>query len=248
MVATAVGAAFGSITVFFLLAEDVADGGRLVSRDQAVLGWFIDHRTDASISIAKLISTLGSFTVLLILAAVLGVWLLARGWRSVLPIAPAAALALGGLASTIAKSHYGRDRPPISVHAVTVTLAAFPSGHATDAAAFFLAAASVLALTIARRRSMQVLLLAGGLVCAGLVGLSRLVLGVHWLSDVVAGWALGTTIATVIVITLWYAATRTTTTSRSGSQAQQTDSAKPISAAASTRSLSPRPRNGREYR
>jgi undecaprenyl-diphosphatase len=211
VVAIAAGVAAASVTLFLLVAEGVARAGSLVSRDQAVLGWFIDHRTDAWIRVAKLISTIGSFTVLLILSAVVGLWLLSRGWRSVLPVAPAVALALGGLASTVAKAHYGRDRPPTELHATRVTLAAFPSGHATDAAAFFLSAAFVLALTVAPRRTIQALLVVGGLLCAGLVGLSRLVLGVHWLSDVVAGWALGTTVAIVMVVTLWYAATRTTT-------------------------------------
>ena len=102
-----------------------------------------------------------------------------------------------------------RDRPPVSLHATAVTVAAFPSGHATHAAAFRpLAASFTLALTIAHRPRTQALLVVAGLFFAALVGLSRLVLCVHWLSDVVAGWALGSAAAIAVVVTFWYLTTR----------------------------------------
>jgi undecaprenyl-diphosphatase len=205
-VAVAVGAA--SSVVFLAIAQELAGGGGLVAHDEAVLTWFVDHRTDAWISAARFVSTIGGFTSLLIVGVLVGVWLRTRGWRLVLAFAPVVALLLGSLASTTAKAHYGRDRPPVAVQATKVTLAAFPSGHATDAASFFLAVSFVLALTIAARRYVKVLLGVGGVALAGLVGLSRLVLGVHWLSDVVAGWALGTTVAIAVVLALWYVATR----------------------------------------
>jgi membrane-associated phospholipid phosphatase len=89
-----------------------------------------------------------------------------------------------------------------------VVHAAFPSGHATDAAAFCLAAALTLANTIARQRTTQALLVVAGVLLAGVVGISRLVLGVHWLSDVVAGWALGSAIAVAVTVGLWCLAMR----------------------------------------
>ncbi len=197
-----------NLVLFALIAEDLLEGGGLISHDEAVSAWFIEHRTDALISAAKVVSAIGSFLWLSVFAVLLGLWLWRRGWHVALAVAPAASLVLASLASTVSKAHFDRERPPVVLHATTVTLAAFPSGHATDAAAFFLAASLTLAITMAHRRWMRVLLVATGLVLAALVGLSRLVLGVHWLSDVVAGWALGSAIAIATVVTLWYLSTR----------------------------------------
>jgi undecaprenyl-diphosphatase len=195
--------ASANVLVFMLIAEDVLNGGGLVSHDQAVLAWFVDHRTQALINAAKVVSTLGSFVSLAIMAALLGLWLWRRGWHLGLAAAPLVSVVLASLASTTAKAIFGRPRPPVNVHAEHVSLKAFPSGHATDAAAFFLSAALVLAITVAHRRSTQVVLVVTGIGLAALVGLSRLVLGVHWLSDVVAGWALGSAFALTIVATSW---------------------------------------------
>ena len=197
-----------NLVLFALIAEDLLDGGGLISHDEAVSAWFVEHRTDALISAAKVVSTIGGFVSLAIVGALLGLWLWRRGWHVALAAAPVVSLVLASLASTASKALFDRERPPVVLHATTVTLAAFPSGHATDAAAFFLAASLTLAITIAHHRSTRALLVATGLFLAMLVGLSRLVLGVHWLSDVVAGWALGSAIAIAVVVTLWYLSTR----------------------------------------
>jgi undecaprenyl-diphosphatase len=197
-----------SVLLFTLIAEDVVDGGGLISHDDAVLAWFIDHRTERLISAARFVSTIGGFASLLVVALVVGFGLWRRRVHVMLAIAPLLALLLASLASTLAKAAFDRNRPPVTVHATTVTLAAFPSGHATDAAAFFLAGSLTLSVTVVRHRWSQVLLIACGVVLATLVGLSRLVLAVHWLSDVIAGWALGTAIGLTVVVTLWYTSAR----------------------------------------
>jgi undecaprenyl-diphosphatase len=197
-----------SLALFVLIAEDVLDGGGLISHDKAVLSWFVDHRTDSMISAARFVSTIGGLVSLVCVGALLGLWLWRRRWHLGLAVAPLASLLLAAVASAVAKAIFDRPRPPIPVHETHVTSPAFPSGHATNAAAFFLAAAFVLALTVAHHRRHQLALIATGIVCVALVGISRLVLAVHWLSDVVAGWALGTAIAITTVVIAWYVTTR----------------------------------------
>ena len=146
-----------------------------------MLAWFVDHRTDWSIRVAKLLGTTGAFVTpgdrrrLLI-----GIWLWRRGSHVLIVAAP--------LASVAARWLSGRQRWPSRCSSEIVlrlwwtrpqvTLASFPSGHATNfEPAFGIAVGLTLALTIAHRRSAKVILVAGGLLFAVLVGVSRLVLG-----------------------------------------------------------------------
>jgi undecaprenyl-diphosphatase len=188
-----------SVGLFLLIAEDRLEGGGFIRWDHAVLNWFVDHRTDLWVSASKSISNVGSFLVLLLVGIVLAavLWRRGKGWA--LPGAPVVAICLASLTSTIAKAAFDRPRPPIATRATSAALAAFPSGHATHSAAFFLSAALVLCLTSLRTWRSQILLLTGAAALAGLVGISRLVLAVHWLSDVVAGLALGTAVAVITV-------------------------------------------------
>jgi undecaprenyl-diphosphatase len=202
-ISVAAGVVAASLAIFALIAEDVLDGGGLIAHDQAVFSWFVEHRTDRLIDVARFVSTAGGFVGLTIMGIVLAVWLTARGVHLALAAASLLALLLASVASTAAKAFFDRQRPPVEAHAIAVGLAAFPSAHATNAAAFFLCASFVLAITSARRAGSQAALVAVGAFLAALVGVSRLVLAVHWLSDVVAGWALGTAIAVTVFMTAW---------------------------------------------
>ncbi len=193
------------LVVFVVLAEDVHDGGGLIAHDRQILDWFIAHRTAWHVDVANAVSAVAAFAVLFVAAAVIGLVLRLRGIHPLLAFAPVLSLVVGGLASTGAKAFFERERPPLVLHETTVTLSAFPSGHATDAAAFFVALSLVLAITCARTPATRALLIAIGLGLAVVVGLSRLILGVHWPSDVVAGWALGTAVAVTVVVSLWSA-------------------------------------------
>jgi membrane-associated phospholipid phosphatase len=196
----------GCLGLFALIAEDVLDGGGLISHDEAVLSWFVDHRTDWLITAARWVSAIGGFAGLCVAGVAVGLVLWSRRVAPALAAAPLLALLLGGLAALAAKAAFGRERPPIALHETTVGVASFPSTHATDAAAFLIGLGLVLALTAVRQPRRKVAVVAAGAAGAGIVGLSRLVLAVHWLSDVVAGWALGTALATAIVVLAWIVA------------------------------------------
>jgi undecaprenyl-diphosphatase len=75
-------------------------------------------------------------------------------------------------------------------HGTAVYTASFPSGHATGAAATYLTLGALLARFQPRRR-LKIYLLALAVLLTVLIGLSRVYLGVHWPSDVLAGWTLG---------------------------------------------------------
>ncbi len=196
------------LVVFGVLAEDVGDRGGLIAHDRAVLGWFIVHRSAWSVETARVVSTVGSFVGLSLLAMVAGAALWRRGVHLALAFAALWSLVGASLASNAAKAYFGRPRPPLRLHETAVTLSSFPSGHATDSAAMFVALALVAAATLVRTRAMRILVVATGMALAMAVALSRLVLGVHWPSDVVAGLALGTAVAVMVVATMSWADAR----------------------------------------
>jgi undecaprenyl-diphosphatase len=92
--------------------------------------------------------------------------------------------------SSATKALYGRPRPDLVPHEAYVYSASFPSGHSTMSTAAFLTLAMLVASLEPRRRSKALAYALAAFVIVG-VGFSRVYLGVHWPSDVLAGWCLG---------------------------------------------------------
>jgi membrane-associated phospholipid phosphatase len=176
-------------TLFGVLLHDVVANEGAVGLDAGVTRFLVDHRSGGLDAVMRGVTWLGSNAVLIPLIALLVVFvgvIRHDAWGALL-----AALALAGADAlySVVKPIVDRPRPPVAIHLVHASSFSFPSGHATAVTACFGMAAALLAAD----RSLRWKLVAG--IAAGvvivIVGFSRIYLGVHWFTDVVAGVALG---------------------------------------------------------
>jgi undecaprenyl-diphosphatase len=138
---------------------------------------------------AKDFSALGSLAILITIAIVVIGFLLMQ--RRALQAGLLVLALSGGLAlSETMKFVFERTRPPEIYHAAGALNASFPSGHALLSTVFYLTLGAMLA-RIAPRRREKMYALGVALTLAMLIGATRIYLGVHWASDVFAGWSLG---------------------------------------------------------
>jgi len=137
-------------------------------------------------SIARAITVLGEGEVVVLISVAAASWLLWRGWARQ-GLALLAVTIAGRLLVWAQKYGIGRFRPDDEAHLVPVYSPSFPSAHAANSMIAYLAIALLLASGTRWRRPAAAFALALSL----LIGLSRVVLGVHWPSDVVGGWAFG---------------------------------------------------------
>ncbi|MBX3439246.1 MAG: phosphatase PAP2 family protein [Planctomycetaceae bacterium] len=138
---------------------------------------------------ARDVTALGGITVLtLVTLSVVGYLLLERKSRAAIVVIVAV---VGGLAVSHAlKWQVGRPRPDLVPHGSYVSSASFPSGHAMMSAATYFTLGALLARVHDQRRLKAYFLILAAFLSVA-VGISRVYLGVHWPSDVLAGWALG---------------------------------------------------------
>lgn len=171
--------------------ENVQESDDLAGLDQPALDAAIDLRTPALDQVVTAYTHLGGIVWAPVATALL-ITGLALLWRSWTPVVLMLVATAGSLAMTsVGKVAVGRVRPATELAVPPFeTSAAFPSGHALNATVI----AGVIAyLLILRTRSVRVGVLVGllAVVHAVLMGLSRVYLGHHWLTDVVVAWCLG---------------------------------------------------------
>ena len=206
VLAIAAGAAWG----FAEIADAVTEGEShavdraiiLALRDSSEPGdpigphWFEE--------VARDVTALGGVAVLSLASiGVFGYVLLRRAYMNAIVIAIAVVGAQ--LASSLLKVGFGRPRPDLVPHLAEVYTASFPSGHAMVSTAVYLTFATQLA-SLHRDIMIRGYLIASALALVTVIGASRVYLGVHWPSDVLAGWAAGGAWALLVWAgTRWFA-------------------------------------------
>jgi undecaprenyl-diphosphatase len=148
------------------------------------------------------VTALGGFGVLaLVTLLAIGFLLALKRWPDALLLLVAT---LGGTAiSEGLKMGFNRPRPDLVAHIVDATSMSFPSGHAMLSAVTYLTLGALIART-QERLSMRRGILAAAILLTVLIGASRVYLGVHWPTDVLAGWCLGAAWALICwVVATW---------------------------------------------
>ena len=159
---------------------------------------------------ARDVSALGGFTVLTLLTVFAGGFLLITKKYVDALVLLAAVLGATALSEGL-KLGYDRPRPDLVAHAVETLGSSFPSGHATLSAATYLTIGALLAHAQERRR-VKTYIHVTAILLALLIGVSRVYLGVHWPTDVLAGWCIGAAWSIVCVtLASWLTRARSAT-------------------------------------
>jgi len=185
----------GGIWGFASLADEVSEGGTHLLDERVLLAlrnpadraepwgprWLQETVRD--------FTALGGVGVLSLITLAVSVFLLLDGKRRA---AGLVVVAVGGglVLATLLKHGFGRPRPELVPHGSYVYTSSFPSGHAMLSAVTYLTLGALLA-RLQPRRELKAFLLGVAIVLTFLVGVSRVYLGVHWPTDVLAGWTAG---------------------------------------------------------
>jgi undecaprenyl-diphosphatase len=135
------------------------------------------------------LTAIGGPTVLgLVVVAVVGFLLLQTRYRTAIVVLATAAS--GELVNYVLKNLFLRPRPDVVPHLRDVTTTSFPSGHAMESAIIYLTLGAML-MQLSERRITKVYSMGIAIALTLLVGISRVYLGVHYPTDVIAGWMFG---------------------------------------------------------
>jgi membrane protein DedA with SNARE-associated domain/membrane-associated phospholipid phosphatase len=216
--------------VFIGLTQDVVAKEEATLSDPKVANFMAAHRVEWITAAMKGLTWLGSSALLVPLIVAIGgyFYLRQRDWRPAAYVA--AALVGSNVLYQVTKLLVARPRPPASLHLISISGFAFPSGHATAVLACW--GMSALLLVAGRSARVKIVIWTGTGLIALLVGLSRLYLGVHWWTDVAGGFALGGLWLCILGVVFFVAAADLLLKSRPGHHASP--SRNPITSPART--------------
>lgn len=161
--------------------------------DHGLLYGLNQGRVPAVTSFMVAISTLGGTVPLAIMTCVVAGICFAKSSLRFRGFATLLGMSAGVLLVELIKRTVARERPNIVPWAVpdsTITSLSFPSGHASNNALFIVLVLSILA-TVVQNKRLWWLLASTGFMWVLAMGVSRIYLGVHWPTDVIAGWCIG---------------------------------------------------------
>ena len=168
------------------------------SVDQSVWQFFVDHGSIRVHSIARFITSFGVLGVLLPVAVFVGVLVWVRSRSVFAAIAPWLSVVVCGQIVSVLKKSTDIARPPVEFQVAQIRNPSFPSGHAANTTALIVSVVLVVWCVTEMSRRIKMWASIGGVVIFIAMGLTRLVLNVHWLSDVLAGWCIGAAVGFAI--------------------------------------------------
>ncbi len=188
----------GMVFTLFLFIEiaDSVSEGKTYSIDNSIL-LLLRNGNDSSEPlgperlqyIVRDITSLGSSTILTIITLFVVLFLyLKKEFRSIIYVL--FATIGGGILVQVLKLLFARERPDIVTHLASEVTMSFPSGHSAMSAVVYLSLA-VLLSRIEKEVKTRIFIISAALIVAFIVGVSRIYLGVHYPTDVLAGWSIG---------------------------------------------------------
>jgi len=171
------------------IAEDVSHGDPIVQVDRHVAVWFHQHASPAVTQVARTISFFGSVGWLAAVSVAVVLFLIWRGDH--LNASLVALVMVGGSTlNVIVKHFFHRERPVLENPLVTLSSYGFPSGH-TMGATLFYGLLALFAWKNVRNRTARLACIVGACIWILLIGLTRIYLGAHYLTDVLGALAAG---------------------------------------------------------
>jgi len=199
-------ALFAAVWAFFYIDGEVREGDTYILDRAILLAFRKPGALDTPVGprwlqeTARDVTALGGFTVLTLLVVLAATLLVLHRRRTQVVVFLGAVLVGQGLAS-LTKHLVGRARPDLVPHLDQVYSSSFPSGHSAMSPIIYFTLAGIIAAGEADRAAKGVLIFSAALLVLA-IGLSRVYLGVHWPTDVAAGWAIGTAVALIATLIL----------------------------------------------